>query len=251
MRKEFEKLNDLLFRSNVTDEASGDCVWGEVNEALNELKSKIDEFDKRVHCVKKMSDEINKTISKYTESVDRGEHIKMSVNEHDTLFFCANDIVTALDFENNTCIEENWCDLFKQRKKEEVKYEFKEEVYTIGNADNTEMICDVYESDFITLCQLQLIWCEDDKEFPIGKNKTNYVVRSNEYIDIVKNKAIGLNKVQIKEEVFEHEKIVEEVISKLKGIEVDGETMEYILRRLGLEEQVFQQIAKKNEFNIM
>lgn len=339
MKREFEKLKDLLFRSNVTDEASGNCVWNEVDVVLKELQSKFDELDKRVACVKKMSEEINKTISKYTESIDRGEHIKMSVDEHDTLIFCSNDIMTALNFEDNTCIDENWCDLFKQTKKEKVEYDFSEEVYTIGNADNTEFICDVYESDFIALCKLGLIWCEDDKEFPSNGGKANYVVRKDEFISIVKNKEIDLSKVPIKKEVCvrfesswgsfdcdkdgnvinldavdeednylfniqkvdleeyksflktknlelsdsedvlavgfwdkngiynkadedwrkeifnnekiklsEKEKVVMEIISKLKEIEVDGETMEYILRSVCLHEQVFDQISKRKEY---
>jgi hypothetical protein len=37
-------------------------------------------------------------------------------------------------------------------------------------------------------------------------------------------------------------KIVNNIISQLKGIEVDGETMEYILRQVGMEDQTLKQL---------
>ena len=105
-----------------------------------------------------------------------------------------------------------------------------------------------------------MIWCESDERFPIGEgNKTNYVVRNNEFIIVVKNKQIDLTKVPIKQEVFmtdeaptmlckdKHKnEVVQDIIAKLKEIEVDGETMEYILDQVGMLDQVAKQLGLVN-----
>jgi hypothetical protein len=141
-----------------------------------------------------------------------------------------------------------------------IEYDFPEDVYTIGNADNTDIIGDVYESDFIKLCELGLIWCESDERFPSGEgNKANYVVRNNEFIVIVKNKQIDLTKVPIKQEVFmtdeaptmlcqdkQKNDAVKDIIAKLKEIEVDGETMQYILDQVGMSDQIAKQLGLVN-----
>lgn len=122
------------------------------------------------------------------------------------------------------------------------------------------MIADVYESEFVKLCELGLIWCEGDERFPIcGGNKANYVVRNNEFIVVVKNKQIDLTKVPIKQEVFmtdeaptmlcqdkQKNDAVKDIIAKLKEIEVDGETMEYILDQVGMLDQVAKQLGLVN-----
>lgn len=213
-----------------------------------------------------------------------------------------------------------------------IEYDFPEEVYTIGNSDNTEIIGDVYESEFHVLLDLGVIITENDNGFPIGK--ANYIVLDNKFISIVKKKQIDLSKVPIKREVFmtfhstwgeidcdkdgnvievrgdedednylfdigvfdlaeyytflnsknitmgesddilsigfwkkdntyheaetdwrkemfaptmlcsdyDKHKIVNNIISQLKEIEVDGETMEYILKQVGMEDQMLKQL---------
>jgi len=133
----------------------------------------------------------------------------MNVDDHDSILRGTNDVLIALNMNDTECIDFNWYWLFQPKEEPKpiavgnIEYDFPEEVYTIGNADNTDIVGDVYESDFIKLCELGLIWCESDKLFPIGGgNKTNYVVRNNEFIPIVKLKQIDLSKVPIKNEVF-------------------------------------------------
>lgn len=43
MKREFERLQILLFFSNTTDGESGDCNWDKVNEALVALRKRIDD----------------------------------------------------------------------------------------------------------------------------------------------------------------------------------------------------------------
>jgi hypothetical protein len=170
------------------------------------LEDKIDEVEKRMECARRSATEVTKTISKFTKTIDEGLMINMGVNDHDAIERGAYDVITSLDLNEDMCVVDNWYNLFNQLQPiavGRIEYEFPEDVYTIGNADNTDIIGDVYESDFIKLCELGLIWCESDERFPIGEgNKANYVVRNNEFIVIVKNKQIDLSKVPIKREVF-------------------------------------------------
>ena len=263
MKKEFNKLANVLERYDLTE--FGD----ELDMALKNLKDKIDEVEKRMECARRSATEVTKTISKFTKTIDDGFLIVMGVNDHDAIERGAHDVINSLDLNEDMCVKDNWYNLFNQLQPiavGRIEYEFPEDVYTIGNADNTDIVGDVYESDFIKLCELGLIWCEGDERFPIGEgNKTNYVVRNNEFIIVVKNKQIDLTKVPIKQEVFmtdeaptmlckdKHKNdVVQDIIAKLKEIEVDGETMEYILDQVGMLDQVAKQLlfVEDNAFSI-
>lgn len=197
MKKEFNNLVNLLQKVPYSNE---------VAIAIQNLEDKIDEVEKRMECARRSATEVTKTIVKFTKTIDEGLMINMGVNDHDAIERGAYDVITSLDLNEDMCVVDNWYNLFNQLQPiavGKIEYEFPEDVYTIGNADNTDIIGDVYESDFIKLCELGLIWCESDERFPIGEgNKTNYVVRNNEFIVIVKNKQIDLTKVPIKQEVF-------------------------------------------------
>jgi hypothetical protein len=335
MRKQFNELVETLKRWDLY--FKGD----EVDCALADLEKVIDEVEKRMICAVKSAKEINETISKYTEEIDNDLPIKMSVDDHDLIQNCSNDVDIALDMKDTECIDNNWYNLFAPTEEPKpiavgnIEYDFPEEVYTIGNADNTEIIADVYESDFNALVKLGVIVFEGDDNFTFGK--TNYIVRDNNSIPFVKLQQIDLSKVPIKKEVFmtfhsswgeidcdkdgnvievrgdeddenylldiavfdlveygkfcesknitmgesddilsigfwkkdntyheaekdwrkeifgeepptmlcadsDKHKIVNNIISQLKDIEVDGETMEYILRQVGMEEQMLKQL---------
>jgi hypothetical protein len=201
MKKEFNKLANVLERYDLTE------YGNELDIALKKLENKIDEVEQRMECARRSAAEVTKTIVKFTKTIDEGLMISMGVNDHDAIERGAYDVITSLDLNEDMCVKDNWYNLFNQLQPiavGRIEYEFPEDVYTIGNADNTDIIGDVYESDFIKLCELGLIWCESDERFPIGEgNKANYVVRNNEFIVIVKNKQIDLTKVPIiKKEVF-------------------------------------------------
>ena len=387
MRKEFNELVETMKRWDLFQKDD------EVDMALNDLGAKIDEVEKRIECAVRSAKEINESISKYTEEIDDELPIKMSVNDHDLIQNCSDDVRIALDLNDDMSIDDNWYSLFPTKKEDEetypivncmdcghpqplleenvyvdklgrhvvceqcegsfnvggdelkpiavgkIEYDFPEEVYTIGNADNSEIIGDVYESEFHVLLDLGVIITENDNGFPFGK--TNYIVLDNKFISIVKKKQIDLSKVPIiKQEVFmsfesswgtltcdkegyvievigdeefngernylydiwqidlaEYEKflnsigqnldhdaddilvvgfwkkdgtyeeadmdwrknifgdaptvlcqsqhthdLVRDIIGKLKVIEVDGETMEYILRQVGMEGQMLKQL---------
>lgn len=253
MRAEFNNLVMLLQQKPYSND---------IAIAIQKLENKIDEVQKRLECIDRMANDIRLVMSKYTESVDKVEPFIMSVDNHDIVMLGANDILIAIDFEDDEPIINNWYNLFEPiEEKEELKpiavgnveYEFPEDVYTIGNSDNTDIIGDVYESDFVKLCELGLIWCESDERFPISEgNKANYVVRNNEFIVLVKQKQIDLSKVPIKNEAptmlcLDKDKhdAVKDIIAKLNAIEVDGETMQYILDQVGMSEQIAKQLSNE------
>jgi len=200
------ELNNLIALLKQTPQSN------EVDLAIKNLEDKIDEVENRIECAVRSAKEINKTISKYTEEIDDGLPIKMSVSDHDVIQNCSDDVRIALDLNDNMSIVDNWYNLFQVKKepiKQEVEpiavgnieYDFPEEVYTIGNADNTEIIGDVYESAFHEFLDLGILVLEDSDNFPFGK--TNYIVLDNKFISIVKKKQIDLSKVPIiKQEVF-------------------------------------------------
>jgi hypothetical protein len=343
MRKEFNELVETMKCWDLFQ--NGD----EVDVALTNLSNKIDEVEKRIDCAVRSSAEANKSILLYTQRVDNNETFQMKVDDHDSILRGTNDVLIALDMKDTECIDNNWYWLFKPTEELKpiavgnIEYDFPEEVYTIGNADNTEIIGDVYESSFHELLDLGILVLEGSDDFTCGK--ANYIVLDNKFISIVKKKQIDLSKVPIiKKEVFmtfhsswgeidcdkdgnvievrgdeeyngernylfdiavfdlptyfvflnsknitmgeaddilavgywnkdntyseaddewvrsifggdekevaptmlcsdptKHE-IVNNIISQLKGIEVDGETMEYILRQVGMEDQTLKQL---------
>jgi hypothetical protein len=247
MKKEFNNLVELLQKEPYSNE---------VAIAIQKLENKIDEVEQRMECARRSAAEVTKTIIKFTKTIDEGLMISMGVNDHDAIERGAYDVITSLDLNEDMCVKDNWYNLFNQLQPiavGRIEYEFPEDVYTIGNSDNTEMIADVYESEFVKLCELGLIWCESDERFPIGEgNKANYVVRNNEFIVLVKNKQIDLGQVPIKNEAptmlcqdKDKHNAVKDIIAKLKEIEVDGETMQYILEQVGMDEQILKQLSEK------
>ena len=91
-----------------------------------------------------------------------------------------------------------------------IEYDFPEEVYSIGNSDNTEIIGDVYETIFHELLDLGVIITENDNEFQDGK--ANYILRDNNFINVIKVNQIDLSKVPIinpePSVIFETNKVV-------------------------------------------
>lgn len=142
-----------------------------------------------------------------------------------------------------------------------VEYDFPQDVFTIGNADNTEIIGDVYESDFDSLCKFGLICVEGEGDFVSGK--TNYIVKENDFIPLVKLKQIDLALVPIKKQVevvptFQcrdtqtHDK-VKEIIQSLRTLHngdcVDGETIGYIISELGFNDYLLKALIFSSSNN--
>jgi len=136
MKKQFNELVETMKRWDLFQKDD------EVDIALNDLGAKIDEVEKRIECAVRSAKEINTSISKYTEDVDKSLPINMSVNDHDLIQNCSDDVRIALGLNDDMAIVDNWYNLFPKEELKpivvgNIEYDFPEEVYTIGNADNT------------------------------------------------------------------------------------------------------------------
>ena len=106
MKKEFNELVETLKRWDLFQKDD------EVDVALTNLSNKIDEVEKRIECAVRSAKEINQLISKYTDDVDNHLPINMSVNDHDLIQNCSNDVDIALDMGDDMCVVDNWYNLF-------------------------------------------------------------------------------------------------------------------------------------------
>jgi hypothetical protein len=110
MRKQFDELVETMKRWDLYQEND------EVDCALNDLESAIDEVEKRMICAVRSAKEINKSISKYTARVDKQESFVMTVNSHDEIQNSSDDVRIALDLNEDMCIKDNWYNLFSPKE---------------------------------------------------------------------------------------------------------------------------------------
>ena len=103
----------------------------------------------------------------------------------------------------------------------------------------------------------------NDIDIAIDMNDTECI--DNDWYNLFKpKKTINMIKVEVIENVSRetiepptdicktpqtHE-FVKDIIAKLKVIDVDGETMQYILEQVGMDEQIHRQLVMKNDFGI-
>jgi hypothetical protein len=306
MRKEFNELVETMKRWDLFQKDD------EVDMALNDLGAKIDEVEKRIDCAMRSAKEINETISKYTEEIDDGLPIKMSVSDHDLIQNCSNDVDIALDMGEDMCVVDNWYNLFQSKEVNEDK-----ETYPIVNCldcghpqplldENVHvdsmgkhMVCESCEGSFniggdvfmtfesswgtITCDTLgNVIEVIGDEE---SCGERNYLFDI-EKIDLIEYgkflNSIGQELDHDEDDILsvgfwkkdntynepDHDwrknmftpeededeaptmlcqdegkyVAVKDIISKLKAIEVDGETMEYILKQVGMDKQMLKQL---------
>lgn len=112
MRTEFNNLVELMNRYDLYQKDD------EVGIALSELEQKITEVEKRLVCIDETAKEIHKSISKYTERIDKPEPFIMGVNDHDNIQRGSNDIMIACDLSDDEPIINNWYQLFEETKEE-------------------------------------------------------------------------------------------------------------------------------------
>ena len=202
MRKEFNELVSTLKRWDLYHKND------EVYIALTDLENKIDEVMKRIDCAMRSNQDSNSIVMQFVDGFQDEGLVKQTLNHIDfeTLQRSVYDVDVALNLNDTECIDNNWYELFESKEElksievDNIEYDFLEDVYTIGNSDNSEIIGDVYQSVFINLDKLGVIICEGDEGFKFGK--ANYVVKDNALIPLVIANQIDLSKVPIKKEVF-------------------------------------------------
>jgi hypothetical protein len=253
MRNEFNNLVETLKRWDLYQ------IGDEVDMALTDLSDKIAEVEKRIECVKRTNVDSHEIL--FTNQVKLEESI--GYDNVEILQRSVTDINIALDLTINEPIECNWYGLFEEPK-EEIEDKFKprsvaEYVATLPKEEPKVLI----PKDSI------VEWKETRQYYSVNggakarvtedyttEHESNDNCVKVEWLDEKANNQQngGYFRDMFKED-FElpsvptflcysddNHNIVKDIIAKLKVIDVDGETMQYILKEVGMEDQMLRQL---------
>lgn len=263
MRAEFNNLVEIM---NLYDLYQKD---DEVGMALTELEQKIAEVEKRLKIVDKTAREIESAISNYTQSVDNNEAFKMSVDNHDVVLRGSHDIMIATDLGDDEPIKNDWYGMFTPIDNE--PYLTLDSSWGRITCNEKGNIVEVVGDEFI---DGERNYLHDIESIDVAEYLKFLKDNNIEFYDEADILAVGFRRkngeydradkrwreemyLGIKEEVKDepptvlcktpqtHE-FVKDIIAKLKVIDVDGETMEYILEQVGMSDQMLRQLARKD-----
>ena len=270
MRVEFEKLKEELFNGNVYD-ANGNDNHNVVDRLLDALERKIKEYENRMEIVRRTSAEIATAIGKFTERVDKGEAFIMSVADHDVINRGTHDINIAMDLNDTMPIDDDWYGLFKQRHSKTCAYTF---VGSWGSIDVNEFgyVIEVNGDREINGEPNPYYNIDRFNINEYGRFCSEHNLTHGECDDILaigfynKNGSFTPPDIKWRDEIFgkaevkeEEEpptalckdkavnKVVADIIAKLNEINVDGETMQYILQEVGMDGQMLTQLIHSCE----
>ena len=264
MRAEFNNLVETMNRYDLYQKDD------EVGMALTELEQKITEVEKRMKCIEKCAEEINSAIGKYTERVDNNEVFVMSVNDHDSIMRGSHDIEIALDLNDKEPIENDWYGMFIPIDNEPY--------LTLGSSwgsitcNKKGNIVEVIGDEFI---DGERNYLHDIESIDVAEYIKFLKDNNIEFYDEADILAIGFRRKngeydradkRWREEIYlgiteevknepptelcktpQTHEFVKDIIAKLKVIDVDGETMQYIIEQVGMSEQMLKQLSKKVE----
>jgi hypothetical protein len=259
MRKQFDELVETMKRWDLYQEND------EVDCALNDLESAIDEVEKRMICAVKSAKEINETISKYTEEVDKSQPIFMSIDDHDLIQNCSNDVDIALDMGEDMCVVDNWYNLFSPKEEPIEEFLSFESSWGIITCAKDGVVISV-DGDLEIggernyLFDIAKFDLEEYKKFlnSIGQELDHYFDdilsvgfwrKDNTYNepDFEWRKSSVSpedDEIDVPTELAKpnNNEIVNNIISQLKDINVDGETMSRIVSELGFDEYLMKSL---------
>ena len=233
------------------------------------------ELAKRIECVKRTLADMQEIVNKYNEPTDGVQTI--TTNDWELLIRSIYDCEIALDLNDSEPIDENWYDLFSNDYADirtELLMDISSDLTPILFKETTilddmgitsyrgwivemvdKFLCDE-EGEFIKWCKLPINKKEDyfSDKYKLGLDEWLL----NEMSDIIFHNvvlenylAVDLESPTIDKWVVEKEKQrlkaenyskIETMIKDLKAMEVDGETMEYIIREVGMDEQMLKQL---------
>jgi hypothetical protein len=216
----------------------------EVGMELNELSNLIDEVEKRIECVNNTNKDIRGILSIYEDV--------LSNEDFELLERSINDVDIALDLTINEPIECNWYGLFKPKRTIETEVsDVSRETILIpkGSIVEWKEPRQYYNAKGGAKARVKQDYTTEHE------SDDNYLIV--EWLDEKANEqqSGGYERDCFKEE-FERpsvptflchsddiHNVVKDVIQKLKDIDVDGETMQYILKEVGMEEQMLKQLS--------
>jgi len=223
----------------------------EVDYELTNLSNIIDEVEKRMQCVTNTNKDIRTLVSKYEDVI-----LYYSNNDFELLQRSVNDIDIAIDLNDAEPIENNWYGLFEDKfkprsvseyvatlPKEEVKVlipkdsivEWKEtrQYYSVNGGAKARVTEDyTTEHEIKDLC-VQVQWLDEKAKGQVSGGYLLGMFKEDFELPSVPTSLCNIPQT--------HE-FVKDIISKLKVIDVDGETMQYILKEVGMEEQMLRQL---------
>lgn len=219
----------------------------EVGMELNELSNLIDEVEKRMECAIRCNRETDEVVFSFVDAFeDRGETEQtLTYGQFEVMLRGVHDIDIALDLKENECIDNNWYNLFKPK----VTQLANETDICVDDVVKVAMGLGMNPSIDEINEVLKYYNSEADNdptatwELIVENLLYNCVAPSNQTIE---------DKVEVVPTFLCHSddihNVVKDVISKLKDIQVDGETMHYILEQVGMEEQILRQLVMKVDF---
>jgi len=207
------------------------------NENFTSLNQKIKLIEKRIECAVRSAADIKEAILKYDRITP-----KINVSDFDTILGSADDVIIALNMDDIIPVEDNWYHLFDT-------YSFESSWGTII-CDDEGYILNIDGSEEINgepnyLFQIERINLEEWKAF-LSRNKVK-VPDSGDILEVGFFKKDGsYNSPDFSWRNTHYITNVEEIIDKLKSMEVDGETMEYIINEVGMNQQMLRQLVMNN-----
>ena len=207
IRTEFEALVTVLDKYDlfVKDD--------EVFNAITSLEAIITETEKRIVCANKIAEGIGEVIRTYTKGVDNETPNKeLTLADHDAILCGSYDVVNALDMADDMCVEDNWFKLFKTEEVEK------------SNGGIPYRIC--------AKCGIK-----EEETVMTNTNEGGWLC-----CDCNPPTALCQTPTALCQTPQTHE-FVKEIIAKLKVIDVDGETMQYILEQVGMDDQMLRQLV--------
>lgn len=220
----------------------------EVGMELNELSNLIDEVEKRMECAIRCNREIDEVVVSFVDAFeDRGEiEQTLTYGQFEVMLRGVNDIDIALDLKENECIDNDWYNLFKPKVTQLANQTDISVDDVVKVAMGLKMNPNIEEINEV----LKYYNSEADNdptatwELIVENLLYNCVAPSNQTINV--SRETIEDKVEVVPTFLCHSddihSVVKDVISKLKDIQVDGETMQYIIEQVGMEEQMLNQL---------
>ena len=240
MRNEFNKLKETLSNVVLFDE--------KVGIALNELEQKIIEVEKRIECAIRTNNDNDELVYKLAKSFQYEGKLEEIIGyaDFETLQRSVFDIEIALNLEDEECIENNWYDLFSEPKKEESKvlipkgsivvWDYSRKYYSVIGGAKAIVSEDYKEDDEY----IKVEWVDDERRNGQGNGGYERDMFREEF---------ELPKVEVAPtelcKIPQTYEFVKDIIAKLKVIDVDVETMQYILEQVGMDVQMLNQLMSQ------
>jgi len=234
---------------NVLYKALSKVPYGsDVTIAMENLEKKITEVEKRMVCVKNTNKDIRDILFIYQSKIESA----IGYDELEVLERSVTDIDIAIDLTNNEPIENNWYSLFAEPKKEEVevkvlipkgsivKWDYSRQYYSAIGGAKARVTEDYTTENEIKDNLIKVEWID---------KKANGQVSGRYERDMFKEEFEQPTPTELCRNQHTFDK-VKEVIQILKTLNngdcVDGETMQYILKEVGMEDQMLRQLIMSN-----